>query len=79
MIVPMFTIVDGPKVEMTDSVQRKRHQRADIMLKICELAERSRPEHDPAMSGDDEHRVVQIYKMLSRAMDLPEAVSWLDD
>jgi hypothetical protein len=35
---------------MTDSVQLKLRQRANIMLKVCELAESYRPEADKAMT-----------------------------
>ena len=64
---------------MTDSVQLKLRQRATIMLKVCELAESRRPESDKAMTPEHEQRVAEIYQLLSRAMDLPPAASWLDD
>jgi hypothetical protein len=31
------------------------------------------------MTREDEPRVDEVYKLLSRAMDLPPAASWLDD
>jgi hypothetical protein len=31
------------------------------------------------MTPEDELRVDEIYQLLSRAMDLPLAASWLDD
>ena len=65
--------------QMTDSVQLKLRQRANIMLKVCELAESHRPETDKAMMLEDELKVDEIYQLLNRAMDLPPAASWLDD
>jgi hypothetical protein len=64
---------------MTNSVQIKLRQRANIMLKFCELAESHQPETDKAMTHEDELKVDEIYQLLSRAMDLPPAASWLDD
>jgi hypothetical protein len=55
--------------QMTDSVQLKLRQRANIMLKVCELAESYRPETDKAMTPEDELKVDEIYRLLSRAMD----------
>jgi hypothetical protein len=54
-------------------------QRANIMLKLCELAESHRPETDKAMTHEDELKVDEIYQLLSRAMDLPPAAGVLDD
>jgi aminopeptidase C len=64
---------------MIDSVQLKLRQRANIMLKLCELAESHRPDTDKAMTLEDELKVDEIYHLLSRAMDLPPAASRLDD
>ena len=66
-------------VQMTDNVQLKLRQRTTIMLKVCELAESYRPETDKAMTPEDELKVDEIYRLLSRAMDLPPAASRLDD
>jgi hypothetical protein len=54
---------------MTDNVQLKLRQRANITLKVCELAESHRPETDKAMTVEDELKVDEIYQLLSRAMD----------
>ena len=64
---------------MTDSVQLKLRRRANIILNVCELAEGYLPETDKAVTREDELKVDEIYKLLSRAMDLPPAASWLDE
>jgi hypothetical protein len=69
----------GWRFEVSDSIQIKLRRRANKMLKLCELAESHRPETDKAMTHEDESKVDEIYQLLSRAMDLPPAGSWLDD
>jgi aminopeptidase C len=76
----MLRLQTAQSFQMTDSVQLKLRQRANIMLKGCELAESYRPKTDKAMTLEDKLRVDEIYRLLNRVMDLPPAVtSWLDD
>jgi hypothetical protein len=50
---------------MTDSVQLKLRQRANIMLKVCELAESYRPEADKAMIA---RRAERVYVLLTSGL-----------
>jgi hypothetical protein len=60
------------------TISRSNFQRANIMLKLCKLAESPRPKTE----GDDledELNIDEIYQLLSCAMDRPPAAGWLDD